>query len=650
MKRRIFAVFMVVVFALYGAEPVFATLSEKSLHEACDMYGSCYYNPFGDCATTGGVGVVAGDDVPAQIWNYFAAAGIPGLSDNAAAIAGILGNMKRESNFNPFIVGGGGNSYYGLFQNHGKIPGIDEAGLGQYWSTSYETSAPPDAVAQAVMIELDFLVQSYGGFAPGTFGNFTFLENLDAVANKTPEAYAELFEVTVERAVGGSDALQDSGVINLQQRMYSGAYSIYYQDVNGRREAAREYYEMFADSSMTSSSSTTSDDGWLGGIEGLQKQDARGRPDLQETPAGHYATADGKANMIILHYTAGTTNGLAAYGSNMFPAHFTIDLKKKEAYQHFPLSEPSLAVRSYDQYGIQFEIVGVGYSDWGGVDPSSPYNLANFGDAEWDYLAYFLNAVAAYADIPLESSVQWDSPDHKLTDAEAKSYEGILGHMHLPNNPGKVDPGDIWDEVKAALIRNPSSVFNSSCTGGGGGAVSGGLNLEQATNFMKAYIDLMNANRNVAHGIWATEWDIYTACSPGLANCVAFTQYFVNRYTDYYSQNHWLNTVNGGQVVGTLLNYSSANNLVDGGTMPKPYAIFSIAGASFGGAGHTGIVLGVNEAEGKIVIGESGCNNPGFTGAHEYDLSEWTDGRHTYAYTDGQVLLDEVQKTVNTGT
>lgn len=646
---RLFAMFMAVVFTLYWAGPVWATVSEARLRDECDSSGACYYNPIEDCATTGGVGIAAGDDVAAQIWNYFATAAIPGLSDNAAAIAGILGNMYRESSFNPFIVGGGGGNYYGLFQayrsyNQPMLDQIQAAGLSQYWSSAYQSSAPPDAIQKAVQIELDYLVHHYGGFGSG---NFSFVENLNAVANKTPESYAELFEVTVERAVGGSDPLQDSGVINLQRRMYNGQYSINYQDAAGRREAARQYYEMFADSAITSSSSTTDAEGWLGGIEGLQKQDARGRADLRETPAGSFATDNGKANMIVLHYTAGTTNGLAAYGSNMFPAHFTIDLKKKEGYQHFPLSEPSLAVASYDRYAIQIEIVGVGYADWGGVDPSSPYNLANFGEAEWDYLAYYLNAIAAHTGVPLETSVQWDSPNHKLSDGEARSYRGVLGHMHLPNNPGKVDPGDIWDDVKAALIRNPSSVYNASCTGGGGGSVSGGLTLEQAKNFMAAYKSLQDSVGRASG--YVTEWDIYAACSPALANCVAFSQYFINRYTVYYSQNHWMNTVDGAQVVRTLLNYSSENNFTSGGTIPRPYAIFSRAGSSFGGAGHTGVILGVNEAEGKVIIGEAGCNNPAFTGAKEADLAEYSSGRYTYAYTEGVILLDEIQKTVNTG-
>lgn len=171
--------------------------------------------------------------------------------------------------------------------------------------------------------------------------------------------------------------------------------------------------------------------------------------------------------------------------------------------------------------------------------------------------------------------------------------------------------------------------------------------MDQAQKFMQAYLKLQN-NTGYASG-YVTEWDIYAACSPALANCVAFSQYFVNRYTKYYNQNHFLHTVNGAQTVGNFLADAGNNGFTDGGTVPKPYAIFSVAGASFGGAGHTGVVLGVDETAGTVIIGEAGCNQPEFTGAHEYPLAQWTDGSHTYAYTDGQVLTDAIQQTVNTG-
>ena len=52
--------------------------------------------------------------VAAQVWNYFAGKGL-----QPHQVAGILGNVSAESNFNPFAVGDGGNAF-GLFQHNDR--------------------------------------------------------------------------------------------------------------------------------------------------------------------------------------------------------------------------------------------------------------------------------------------------------------------------------------------------------------------------------------------------------------------------------------------------------------------------------------------------------------------------------------------------
>lgn len=649
--QRVLAGLMSVVLVLAASGTAFAARSKPNMEFQCEEYNACYFNPADDgCGTGGPTGLALGDDPQTQVWNYFATAGIEGVSDNAGAIAGIMGNFEAESGFDPFVVNSTG--HYGIFQAgiewyKALVDEVNAAGLEQYWhgGGGDPGASPPDAVTKGIQIELDYLTKK-----ASNWGNY--VSRLGEISDKTnAEAYARLFENTVE--ISGEDNME------------------------GRMSAARKYYEMFGDSTVASlsgsssrgSSSNVSSDGWIEGIEGLQKEDARGRADLRETPAGEFATSDNKAHFVVLHYTAGSSNnGLATYGTNMFPAHFTIDLKKRTAYQHFPLSEPSLAVSTYDGYAIQIEIVGIGYSDWG-VDPTSDYNLANFGDDEWDYLAYFLNAIHEYTGIPLESSVAWNNPErnlsgaaafnywdtHKMSDAEVRSYKGVLAHMHLPNNPGKADAGDIWDQVKAALERNPSSGYSSGCydsgSGSGGGLVSGGMNKEQADAFMKEYIDLQAQYANTPAGTYVSEYDLYTTnCAPSgaLGNCVAFSQYFVNRYSVYYSQHHWIHTVNGVDVVNTLLSQSISNGFTDGGSTPKPYAIFSYNN-------HTGVVLGMDEANDYIIIGEAGCQmGDDWTGAHDKTVGVTSRGKQyggitlsgwqashpgiRYAYTDGALI------------
>lgn len=51
--------------------------------------------------------------------------------------------------------------------------------------------------------------------------------------------------------------------------------------------------------------------------------------------------------------------------------------------------------------------------------------------------------------------------------------------------------------------------------------------------------------------------------------------------------------------------------------------------------GHTGVVLGIDEAANKIFIGEAGCSQPiSWTRAKEKKLSDFTNKSYTYAYTD----------------
>ncbi len=678
-----------------------AELDEATL-EKFQINNINYYNPCGGASTSssaGKTGLALGDTGEAQVWNYFATADIDGLSDNPAAIAGILGNMSMESGYDPFVENG---SHFGLagFDYNGQhktyldlYQKLVDKGWGGYvhfpkWNGGHDSTAPPDVETEARQIELEYLVET------GNFKNF--MKNLDKVSEKTPPAYAELFMVEFERAVGtdqtGDGYLTDPGVI-------SHASSTAFQGMNKRREASKKIYEKYASSgsSMTPSSSsdsrtakeksddlkdsiknfrgnsnrassaTTSSDGWIGGIEGLQRESALGRSDLKETPQDEFATDNKKPNMIILHYTAGSENkGLATYGENMFPAHFTVDLEKKTGYQHFPLSRPSLAVVDYDGYAIQIEIVGF-YKTWGGAKSGSTPNLADLDDEAWDYLAYYLNAISHYTGIPLTSTVTWPEkesgvPGARLTDAEAKSYRGILGHMHLPNNPGKVDPGNIWSQVEAAIQRSggATGTYDDLCsatTTGIGGVISGGMTLEQAKQIVKPFSVAEHGNA----GAFASKWKIATVgtcVGPGgdvgsaITNCVSFSQYFINRYTKYYREsvdqggNGCNPTGDGLAVVNSLLLRSKSNGFTKGGHTPRPYSVFSIGL----GSNHTGIVLNVDEEKGTMIIAEAGyCSGKAFTGAKEVSLTTYSGPAYTYAYMESEILFDELQKTVQTG-
>lgn len=206
---------------------------------------------------------------------------------------------------------------------------------------------------------------------------------------------------------------------------------------------------------MGGSSSVEIDkDGWITSGPGYEKQDASTRKPGETFPTG-------EPTKIILHDIEGSgCDGINCYSAdNFFPPHFTIDLPNKKIWQHYPLTTASQAVIDYDNRAIQIEIKGF----WAGSQGSNEWDLANFSDENWDYLAEYLIAISNFTRIPLESTVDWkDNPPNsgppRLSEAEFETYTGVLGHGHVPHND-HTDPGNIWDQVKAAIER----------AGGGGG-------------------------------------------------------------------------------------------------------------------------------------------------------------------------------------
>lgn len=230
---------------------------------------------------------------------------------------------------------------------------------------------------------------------------------------------------------------------------------------------------------------------WLDnvGLEGYIKNEintmgANGYPidDYVVDASGNYlpyasdaGNGSGLPGFIVLHLTSadnfGARNWTNFCGSSeqpfYCPPHFTIDVGKREIFQHFPLSHPSAAVKmddgvTWDNYGIQIEIVGHG-DEMGrtcivgacGETTNNRYLYTNFSDEDWEYVAQLLIAISNETGIPLTSSVTWaknaDEADAlKLPTAELKSYIGVLGHTHIN---GKWDPLNAWQYIEEALGR-----------------------------------------------------------------------------------------------------------------------------------------------------------------------------------------------------
>ncbi|MDO5481003.1 MAG: hypothetical protein Q4F60_01495 [Candidatus Saccharibacteria bacterium] len=223
-----------------------------------------------DSASTDG-GSMSEDEKAEYVWNavdkFMTNHNINlGGGEKAAVIAGVLGNVMGESGADPFSNG----SCVGLFQDCGAQAqktrdAVNAAVGGDYWG---KTGVSKDIIQKAIDTEVELELSLSGGN--------DFFSNLDKPSAKSgvegAKAYAELFLVTVERAVasdacvGGTSginpsALSDSGVISFQKTVYSGSpgcQGVPYQGTESRRQHAETFYNKLKNGITGASSSGAS--------------------------------------------------------------------------------------------------------------------------------------------------------------------------------------------------------------------------------------------------------------------------------------------------------------------------------------------------------------------------------------------------------
>ncbi|MBR3386470.1 glucosaminidase domain-containing protein [Candidatus Saccharibacteria bacterium] len=200
----------------------------------------------------------------------------------------------------------------------------------------------------------------------------------------------------------------------------------------------------------------------------------------------------------------------------------------------------------------------------------------------------------------------------------------------------------------AIVVACATNIYNSGSYGDGSlpdTLKTGGMTLEEARNFMAAYA--AEANK-MAKGDFMFDGALITdnSCPSGtMNNCSAFTQWFLNKYTNFGPRGAILHM--GANAVWRYL--SENTGLIDGRKQPEPYAIMSYGrdpgtGSSCGDGwcNHTGIVLGINRESDQIIIGEASCGMDHGARwyaprAQVYKLSKYTNSSSkygpTYAYT-----------------
>jgi len=199
-------------------------------------------------------------------------------------------------------------------------------------------------------------------------------------------------------------------------------------------------------------------------------------------------------------------------------------------------------------------------------------------------------------------------------------------------------PGNIKDTATARgnsateIMTLYSEGISTTC---GGGLQAGGMDLTKALEFMEKYKSASDSESFLGGA--------GKDCAGGpLSNCVSFSTFFINKYTNLQGFGAGTSPGNGSTVVPNAI---ARNPTAQNGHSPRPYAIFSTAsGSEMCGAtkcGHTGVILGVDTARGKVIVGEAMCGGPqNLDTAKEYELSKFDSDAYTYIYTDGLLKGD----------
>lgn len=280
---------------------------------------------------------------------------------------------------------------------------------------------------------------------------------------------------------------------------------------------------------------------------------------------------------------------------------------------------------------------------YSGVDPKAGHDVCEEGDtAEHCIVGRALrhpeiyenvtegysDEVAQDGDILASNGHTWIiaklPEDGKLYKVEASNGNCCTGRVtteyHHKENDG-------YGKVFVLRAKNQGGGVNCCSTDGSSDSGSGAAIKDGGyTSVSEANKAIMNPYKIMGNGI--TKYGaVDVGCVGGItSNCSAFSTYFVNRYFKTGATQ-----VNGRDTVKHLI----SKGWKDGGHTPTVYAVFSQNSAACltGSSNHTGVVLGIDQARDKIIIGEAGCSSPfSWTQARERSLKCFSKAPFTYAH------------------
>ena len=445
------------------------------------------YSPCGDDTSLySGSVEVSGSNAKEKVWSALKSLG---LSDEIAA--GILGNIENEGSISPVryeesyrdswangsydwennpkesrgvgLIQWSFNRRVNLFKYLRENGGSDLVDkylkhpekYGHMSGDQFIAAVDSDEDANRLYgLEIEFLLHEIEN-------NSRYKGVLDQTSVK---AAAEYFTIHVEGCgacqAGSSETRERIAAAEKEFQTYAGQSSFAGGGSMGYGNADCGCLTM--EGSSVSSNITWTDDGWIaGGIEGYVKSPVEGTSYLNDWGGAQpFATQmpNGKGpgpNKITLHSTEGTNigGGDPRRLFSGYPPHFTIDLKEKRVFQHFPITKTSAAVASYDNIaGIQIEIFGYSDASLASSRGQNKWILSSFSNSEVSYLAELLKGISKATGIPLTSTVDWSGgrSTKRLSVNDFKKYEGILGHRNVPDND-HWDPDGIWDKLQTVL-------------------------------------------------------------------------------------------------------------------------------------------------------------------------------------------------------
>lgn len=588
---------VVMLFALaFLAQKIYAYTGRNEI----TANGIKYYDPE-ECAKDGGGTSthLAGNTVDEKIWNYLISLGF-----NDAQAAGLMGNFEAESGNNPVRQADG--NCWGIAmictwsgQYDQSRQAFVDAGYGDYLGINNEYSKaggeeniPAEDLDGIIKLAIDWIIKYCDENHYIYDGSYT--EWIKTA--QSPEEAAEIFTVVYERCVchvsdWGSRCVRPEHLGSQWDTRYDG-----YQDLDRRRNAAREFYDLYsgngttADSTSSSLGSSTGANVTMIGdsITNMSTSVIKGKlPDID-------IRSQGSKHMFM---EAGEANG-GPSGKSILADIVSKGELRDVLVIALGTNDPAALTESQ----IQSDIVDVAK------------------DAGASKVIFINNAEVVQPDKYAQNNAVFTAVASANPDVDVADWAAII-----KDNPGLLNSGDvhpnaegierfatlIYESVGSLVGSQSSKSSGCNCTTKKStGSYEGGLSDEQAQLLADDY-------NNGAISRWSTPGnETYDV----LNNCVSFSKYIIRVMTDL--------TWGGGNGRDIVNNLASNNPGLETGNEPKPFSIFSTEN-------HTGFIVAVNGDD--VLAVESAWPYPGNPSGYNGKLRRYTksglsSGAYKFAY------------------